>query len=302
MTTIVILIIVLIFALLIVPFTRQMVKDKEELAQNPINKKFEVLVGVINEAMLNGKGELALFDDDPKAMNLMSDDMQNMLIQFYYSTGHLTIILKYKYFHNELIFKKEFYNLRNATIFAQRDVANEFIELSKKKIAEHQQKVGAVGMQNISGNSSGDLYDSDPMDMVRGMYSGLSQSQKKSAVNFLYTIGKSNGSSDSDILNNPAFSQLVLILNVLWNDCKQQLNSMGEDEIYSSLKGADDAVISMLILHSSQLVIALSAPSSEVDPILEKKFFDSFRRLGYSQENVEEELEKMMLMSQMFNQ
>lgn len=47
--TIVVLTIVLILAILIIPFARQMVKDKLELERNPINKKFEVLVGIIND-------------------------------------------------------------------------------------------------------------------------------------------------------------------------------------------------------------------------------------------------------------
>ena len=93
MVTIIILIIVLILALVIVPFARQIVKDKEELAKTPINEKFQILVAKINDGLLDGKGEITLFDDDPRLMNLMSEDMRNMLIQFYYSTGNLTIYL-----------------------------------------------------------------------------------------------------------------------------------------------------------------------------------------------------------------
>ena len=79
MVTIIILIIVLILALVIVPFTRQIVKDKEELAKTPINEKFQILVAKINDGLLDGKGEITLFDDDPRLMNLMSEDMRNMI-------------------------------------------------------------------------------------------------------------------------------------------------------------------------------------------------------------------------------
>ena len=92
--TLIFLLVIFVLALIFVPFTRQLVKDKEELSRNPINKKFEILVGVINDVMLDGKGEVTLFDDDPRLMNLMSDDKRNMLIQFYYSTGNLSITLK----------------------------------------------------------------------------------------------------------------------------------------------------------------------------------------------------------------
>ena len=100
--TLIFLLVIFVLALIFVPFTRQLVKDKEELSRNPINKKFEILVGVINDIMLNGKGEVTLFDDDPRLMNLMSDDKSNMLIQFYYSTGNLTLILNYKFLQKEL--------------------------------------------------------------------------------------------------------------------------------------------------------------------------------------------------------
>lgn len=95
--TLIFLLIIFILALIFVPFTRQLIKDKEELSRNPINKKFEILVGVINDTMFNGKGEITLFEDNPRLMNLISENRSNMLIQFYYSTGNLTIILNYKY-------------------------------------------------------------------------------------------------------------------------------------------------------------------------------------------------------------
>lgn len=131
--TLIFILVVFLLALIFVPFTRQLVKDKEELSRNPINKKFEILVGVINDTMLEGKGEITLFNDDPRLMNLMSEDKRNMLIQFYYSTGNLTITLNYKYLQKELVYKKIFPGLRNLSVFMQRDIANEFIEICSKK-------------------------------------------------------------------------------------------------------------------------------------------------------------------------
>lgn len=101
-------------ALLFVPFARQLAKDKIELGNNPINEKFEILVGIINDALLAGRGEVTLFDDNPKLMNLFSKDQANILIQFFYGTGNLTITLNYKYYQRELVFKKEFYHFREA--------------------------------------------------------------------------------------------------------------------------------------------------------------------------------------------
>ena len=128
-------------------FTRQLVTNKEELSRNPINKKFEILAGVINDTMLEGKGEITLFNDDPRLMNLMAEDKRNMLIQFYYSTGHLNIKLNYKYLQKELLYKKIFPGLRNLSVFMQRDIANEFIAICSKKITEHQQNVGYTDLK-----------------------------------------------------------------------------------------------------------------------------------------------------------
>ena len=87
MVTIILLIILFLAALLFVPFARQLAKDKMELAANPINEKFGILVGIINDALLAGGGEVTLFDDNPKLMNLFSKDQANILIQFFYGTG-----------------------------------------------------------------------------------------------------------------------------------------------------------------------------------------------------------------------
>lgn len=299
--TLISLLVVFVLAFIFVPFTRQLVKDKEELSRNPINKKFEILVGAINEFMLDGKGEVTLFDDDPRLMNLMSEDKRNMLIQFYYSTGNLTITLNYKFFQKELVYKKQFFGLRNLSAFMQRDIANEFIEICGKKIAEHQQNVGYMDMLSMSGAHSQGLSESDPMDVVRGMYDGLTIRQRYSAINLLYVIARSSGASESSILKNVTFSQTVLTINVKWEECKRQLETFGENTIYSDLNGIDDSVIAMLLLAAYQLVLSLSDNPHNVNPLVEEKFIYCFGRVGYSEEKINQELEKIMLMAKMFS-
>ena len=133
MVTIIILIILLILALIFVPFSRAIVKDKLELAETPINKKFEILINRINDGLLDGRGEAVLFDDDARLMNLFSEDKSNYLIQFYYSTGTLTITLNYKYFQNELVRKEQYHGLRNISIYQQKDIANQFLEMCNRE-------------------------------------------------------------------------------------------------------------------------------------------------------------------------
>ena len=299
--TLIFLLIIFVLALIFVPFTRQLVKDKEELSRNPINKKFEILVGVINDVMLDGKGEVTLFDDDPRLMNLMSDDKRNMLIQFYYSTGNLSITLKYKFLQKELVYEKQFSGLRNLSAFMQRDIANEFIEICGRKIAEHQQNVGYMDMSSMSGIQNPTLSDSDPMDVVRGVYNGLTTRQRCSAINLLYVIAQTSGMPEDTILKNVAFNQTVLTLNVKWEECKRQLETLGENAIYTDLKGIDDSVITMLLLSAFQLVVSLSDNPNNINPAVEEKFIYCFGRMGYSEEKINQELEKIMLMAKMFS-
>lgn len=299
--TLIFLLVIFVLALIFVPFTRQLVKDKEELSRNPINKKFEILVGVINDVMLDGKGEVTLFDDDPRLMNLMSDDKRNMLIQFYYSTGNLSITLKYKFLQKELVYEKQFSGLRNLSAFMQRDIANEFIEICGRKIAEHQQNVGYMDMSSMSGIQNPTLSDSDPMDVVRGVYNGLTTRQRCSAINLLYVIAQTSGMPEDTILKNVAFNQTVLTLNVKWEECKRQLETLGENAIYTDLNGIDDSVITMLLLSAFQLVVSLSDNPNNINPAVEEKFIYCFGRMGYSEEKINQELEKIMLMAKMFS-
>ena len=299
--TLIFLLVIFVLALIFVPFTRQLVKDKEELSRNPINKKFEISVGVINDVMLDGKGEVTLFDDDPRLMNLMSDDKRNMLIQFYYSTGNLSITLKYKFLQKELVYEKQFSGLRNLSAFMQRDIANEFIEICGRKIAEHQQNVGYMDMSSMSGIQNPTLSDSDPMDVVRGVYNGLTTRQRCSAINLLYVIAQTSGMPEDTILKNVAFNQTVLTLNVKWEECKRQLETLGENAIYTDLNGIDDSVITMLLLSAFQLVVSLSDNPNNINPAVEEKFIYCFGRMGYSEEKINQELEKIMLMAKMFS-
>lgn len=300
MTTIIILIILLIFAILIVPFMRQIVKDKVELCKTPINEKFKVLVSIINEVMLDGKGEITLFDDDPRLMNLMSDECRNMLIQFYYSTGNLTIILNYKYFQRELVHKELYANVRNISVFQQKNIANSFIEVCNKKILEHQQKVvgedaGAISPQNIKTSN-----ESDPTQILSGVYKDLSLKQKKSVLNLLYIIGKHGGFNDTEILKTSAISQMALILNVRKEESLSQYVREGENAIYNDLKDIEEGCMLSIILLALQLVHELSIPSQDIMPKLKVSFSDAFKKVGYSDERVEELLQKIALLQQMY--
>lgn len=103
MVTLIILFIVLVLALLILPFSKALMKDKQDLRQSPIEVRFKVLIDEINKAFLDGKGTTVYpVKNDNRWLNLHSDDRANYLFQFNYSTGHLTVYLHYKYLQKEL--------------------------------------------------------------------------------------------------------------------------------------------------------------------------------------------------------
>lgn len=140
--TLIVILIITLLAILILPFSRALMKDRAELHENPLDKKFSILISRINQLMMNGCGEVVKFENDPRMLNLFDENHANMLIHFNYSTGSLTITLKYKYFHVELVKKMQFDNMRQAETFRQQDVANHFVEEARIAIQQHQAKVG----------------------------------------------------------------------------------------------------------------------------------------------------------------
>ena len=57
MVTLIILFIVLVLALIFLPFTKALMKDKQDLRDSPIEVRFKVLIDEINKAILDGKGK-----------------------------------------------------------------------------------------------------------------------------------------------------------------------------------------------------------------------------------------------------
>ena len=299
MVTIIILIILLLVAIVFVPFTRQIMMDKEELAQTPVEKKFEVLVSIINDAMFNGKGELSLFDYDHRLMMLTSEYQKNILIKFYYSTGILNITLFYKFFHKELEFSRKFTGVRNISVFRQKDIANEFLELSHKKIIEHQQNVGYDDVNDMSGIRSSVHSEGDPTAVLTGVYDDLTDSQRKSIVNLIYLIGSSSGLNQDKIRHSVAFSQQILWVNVPWEECYQQYTHSGKERIFQDLSQISDSVMDMVVLQCLHFTAEMSNQGADSNA-LEKNFLDSFARLGYSEEKIQALVQKTEALYKMF--
>lgn len=115
-------------------------KDNDDLQNLSLSEKFSVIVSILNEAAFNGLGTVTVLDK--RSFNLYEDG-QNQIIRFLYSTGHLTIIWKYKYFQKEVVHERQFNNVRNLSIFEQQKIAEQMIKEMVIVVEKH--KIDVLG-------------------------------------------------------------------------------------------------------------------------------------------------------------
>lgn len=118
MTWIIIVIIIVLFT--IIKFGTALNKDNDDLQGGSASDKFRTIVSVLNDQVFSGNGTITT--TDKRSFNLY--DGYNQIILFHYSTGHLTIIWKYKYYEKEIIHERTFNDVRNLSIFEQQKIAN----------------------------------------------------------------------------------------------------------------------------------------------------------------------------------
>ncbi len=291
MVVLIILFIVLVLSLIILPFAKQLMIDKQELRERPIEDRFAVLIDEINKAFLDGKGKTVYpVKSDNRWLNLHSQDKANYLFQFNYSTGHLTVYLHYKYFHQELNADFPLYNVRNVDVFRQKQMAIDIIGKMKYAISKHQEKIGIPSQSDIlPSNYNIDSDNADPVDLIRSVYSTFSMHQKKSIINMGYLIFSADGSSWSDYVMFAATRQQLNFLSLNWKDCQQQLENEGESVIYSDLIDVQNGVYEELLMFWIQLVYTNLGPNEA----RAQKFLDMNAILGHSEEDIVNRMEKI---------
>lgn len=88
-------IVIAIIGYFLIRFIIDLNKDNYDLQSQTLSEKFQFLVDALNEAAFNGMGSVTNLDK--RSFNLYHTG-QNQIINFMFSTGHLTITWKYKYF------------------------------------------------------------------------------------------------------------------------------------------------------------------------------------------------------------
>lgn len=297
-TTLVVLLIITLAALIFLPFSKSLMKDRLELESNPMEQKFNILISRINKLLMDGGGEI-IKTSDSRQVNLFDEDHANMIIRFYYSTGTLSIELKYKYFQVELMKKMEFHDMRQAESFRQADVANHFAEEAHAAIVAHQNKVGSqMGMKNQAGDfvfsrNETESDDSDGIGMIRKMYDNFSHQQKVALVNLVRQV-LTVDSTESAFRDHPLLNNALLSLQINPSEADSAWASSGRHGIILALQKDEDDKLPIILTVIFPFLQGMTERRVEA-------FMEIMSACGYTEDEVNNEVEKMILMMQMFS-
>ncbi|WP_312133177.1 hypothetical protein [Empedobacter sp.] len=133
-------IVVVIFFIVkkIMQYNKELKLDKEELINQNIYEKFKVLMDGFNSYCFNGTGKVNVLDD--KNANVYQEG-SNQIVMFLYNAGMLTVVWKYKYFQNEMVYERNFPDARNATEIGLKSALKVMIEEFNERLVEHKAKV-----------------------------------------------------------------------------------------------------------------------------------------------------------------
>ena len=131
-------IVIVIVGFILIRFFISLSKDNYDLQGRTLDDKFNVIVNMINEAAFGGRGSVTTLDK--REFNLYEEG-QNQIIKFHYSTGHLTITWKYKYFQKEVVHKRQCNYVRNLSIFDQQKIGEQMIKEMAITVERHKNNV-----------------------------------------------------------------------------------------------------------------------------------------------------------------
>jgi hypothetical protein len=130
--------VIAIIGVILIMFFISLQKDNEDLQTQSLDQKYFEIVKMINNAAFNGNGSVTILSK--REFNLYKHG-ENQIIQFLYSTGKLTIIWKYKYFHKEVVHERTFGKVRNLSVFEQKALGENLLKEMDTVIERHKQDV-----------------------------------------------------------------------------------------------------------------------------------------------------------------
>jgi hypothetical protein len=124
----------LVLGYLIFGFWRALNKDSRDLGNQTLAAKFSIIVDMINNYAFGGLG--STYAIGKREFNLYKD-MENQIIKFQYSTGHLTIIWKFKWYQREVVYQQQFNHVRNISDDQQKVIGEQMITEMSIVIERH---------------------------------------------------------------------------------------------------------------------------------------------------------------------
>lgn len=131
-------ILIIILVVVVLSFLNAVNKDNNELKGLPIQEKFSAFIQILNDAAFQGNGKVKIITN--KELTLYEEGA-NQIIRLNYSTGHLSLIWKYKYFQEETIYKRQFNDVRNISLAQQQNFGQVVVKEMRERIIQHHEAV-----------------------------------------------------------------------------------------------------------------------------------------------------------------
>lgn len=159
-TTIFIILIIAFFVIRhLLKFKGEINVDREELNNQNLEDKFRILINGLNEYCYQGTGKITKIDQ--QSLNIYKQG-SCQIVNIQYTTGILSIIWKFKYFQQEMVYKRSFPNARNVNKEWQMNVLEIVIPEFLDQYKIHEAKVdssGIVGQKLCESGISEDNYE-----------------------------------------------------------------------------------------------------------------------------------------------
>ena len=124
-------------------FRSELKEDNQELQKQNLEDKFRYLIDGLNEYCYQGQGKITKIDK--QTLSIYKEN-SCQIVNLLYGTGILTITWKFKYFQQEMTYKRNLNNARQPSTEWQKNALNlvisEFLEQYKK----HEEKVNSSGI------------------------------------------------------------------------------------------------------------------------------------------------------------
>ncbi len=117
-------ILILVWIRLMLPFLRDNLLSDRRLEQNPIEKKFRILLETLDKDVFAGEGIVTVYDEDKKYMQLTGQNDMDVSYCFMYSTMNLTVQIIFG--NNGRVIDKSFNDVdrfsENAQVYMAKEI------------------------------------------------------------------------------------------------------------------------------------------------------------------------------------